>query len=76
MADPGKVTFVMETAGQRSEISPACCAANTDRVACFSLALGNFFMFLSTTVTYVAVVLQFDYKVVRAITKLAAAPSR
>ena len=40
-------------------------------VACFTSNLGNFSKFLSTTITCVAVVLQFDYKAVRCITNLA-----
>lgn len=41
------------------------------KVACFESSLENFIKYLSAMVTCVAVVLQFDYKVVRFITNLA-----
>lgn len=41
------------------------------RVACFDSSIGNYFGFLSTAITWAAVILQFDYKVVHEIQSLA-----
>ena len=47
---------------------------DTLKVACFTSSSANFFRYLSTVVTCVAVVMQFDFKVLRTMTNLTKSP--